>query len=135
MSTIRCVIIDDEPIAAKGLQRYVEKISFLSLRGVCEDALELSELLAKEAIDLLFLDIQMPFITGTEFIKTLKHPPMVIFTTAYPEYALEGYELDVVDYLLKPISFQRFLKAANKAKDLYELQQQAKGTETKEYFL
>ena len=135
MSTISCVIIDDEPIAAKGLKNYVDKIPFLNLIGTCEDALELGKLLDEHQVDVLFLDIQMPFITGTDFIKTLKNPPMVVFTTAYSEYALEGYELDVLDYLLKPISFQRFLKAANKAKDVHTLQQQAASSqEVQDYF-
>ncbi|HZY39847.1 MAG TPA: LytTR family DNA-binding domain-containing protein [Mucilaginibacter sp.] len=119
MNKITCVITDDEPFARKGLQGYVEKMSFLDLKGVCEDALQLSELLRKEPVDLLFLDIQMPHLTGIEFVKALSNPPKVIFTTAYEQYALQGFELDVLDYLLKPISYERFFKAAWKAHDYF----------------
>ena len=124
MSTnIRCIITDDEPIARKGLQGYISKVNFLSLTGVCEDALQLNELLKQQPADLLFLDIEMPYLSGIDFLKNANNPPRVIFTTAYDQYALKGYELDVLDYLLKPISFERFLKAANKAYDYFRLQQ------------
>jgi len=113
------MITDDEPFARKGLQGYVEKIGFLDLKGVCEDALQLSEMLRQEPVDLLFLDIQMPHLTGIEFVKALSNPPKVIFTTAYEQYALQGFELDVLDYLLKPISYERFFKAAWKAHDYF----------------
>jgi len=119
MNNITCIITDDEPFARKGLQGYIEKIGFLDLKGVCEDALQLSNLLQQQPVDLLFLDIQMPHITGIEFIKALSRPPKVIFTTAYEQYALQGFELDVLDYLLKPISYDRFLKAAWKARDYF----------------
>jgi two-component system LytT family response regulator len=119
MNKITCIITDDEPFARKGLQGYVEKIGFLDLKGICEDALQLSELLRKEPVDLLFLDIQMPHLTGIEFVKALSNPPKVIFTTAYEQYALQGFELDVLDYLLKPISYERFFKAAWKAHDYF----------------
>jgi len=119
MNKISCIITDDEPFARKGLQGYVEKISFLDLKGVCEDALQLSDMLQQQPVDLLFLDIQMPHITGIEFIRALPRPPKVIFTTAYEQYALQGFELDVLDYLLKPISNERFLKAAWKAHDYF----------------
>jgi DNA-binding LytR/AlgR family response regulator len=118
---IRCLIIDDEPIARKGIAEYISEIDFLELKGQGENAAVANTLLSKGNIDLLFLDIQMPKVTGIEFLKTLKHPPMVIFTTAYSQYALEGYELDILDYLVKPVSFERFLKACNKAKDFYTL--------------
>src|SRR6201996_4379357 len=118
---ITCVITDDEPFARKGLQGYIEKIGFFDLKGVCEDALQLSDLLQKEPVDLIFLDIQMPHITGVEFLRALRNPPKVIFTTAYQQYAIEGFELDVMDYLLKPIPYERFLKAAWKARDYFEL--------------
>ena len=118
---ISCVITDDEPFARKGLQGYIEKIDFLDLKGICEDALQLSNLLQKQPVDLLFLDIQMPHITGVEFLRALRNPPKVIFTTAFAEYAIQGFELDVMDYLLKPISYDRFLKAAWKARDYFEL--------------
>src|ERR1700729_346490 len=121
MNNISCIITDDEPFARKGLQGYIEKIGFLDLKGVCEDALQLSDLLQQQPVDLLFLDIQMPHITGIEFIRALSQPPKVIFTTAFEQYALQGFELDVVDYLLKPISYERFLKAAWKARDFFAL--------------
>ena len=123
MNNISCIITDDEPFARKGLQGYVEKIGFLDLKAVCEDALELSNILQKQPVDLLFLDIQMPHITGIEFIRALTNPPKVIFTTAFEQYALQGFELDVIDYLLKPISYERFLKAAWKAKDYFALRE------------
>ncbi|HVS94368.1 MAG TPA: LytTR family DNA-binding domain-containing protein [Mucilaginibacter sp.] len=120
---ISCVITDDEPFARKGLQGYIEKIGFFDLKGVCEDALQLSDMLQKENVDLLFLDIQMPHITGVEFLRALRNPPKVIFTTAYSQYAIDGFELDVMDYLLKPIPYDRFLKAALKAKDYFALRE------------
>jgi DNA-binding LytR/AlgR family response regulator len=121
--TIKCIITDDEPFARKGLQGYVGQIDFLDLKGVCENAIELNSHLKKEPVDLLFLDIEMPYLTGIEFLKQLSAPPRVIFTTAYEKYALQGFELEVLDYLLKPISFDRFLRAANKAFDYFRLQQ------------
>jgi DNA-binding LytR/AlgR family response regulator len=120
---IKCIITDDEPFARKGLQGYVEQIDFLELKGVCENALELNSLLKKEPADLLFLDIEMPYVTGIDFLKNIPAPPRVIFTTAYEKYALQGFDLEVLDYLLKPISFERFLKAANKAYDFFKTQQ------------
>jgi DNA-binding LytR/AlgR family response regulator len=117
--TIKCVITDDEPIARKGLEGYITKIDFLELVGVCEDAIQLNSLLKQQPVDLLFLDIEMPYVTGIDFLKNTPQPPKVIFTTAYEQYAIKGYELDVLDYLLKPISFERFLKAANKAYDYF----------------
>jgi len=121
---ISCIITDDEPFARKGLQGYIEKIGFFDLRGTCEDALQLGDMLQKQPVDLLFLDIQMPHITGVEFLRAIKNPPKVIFTTAYPQYAIEGFELDVMDYLLKPIPYERFLKAAWKARDYFALREQ-----------
>lgn len=121
---ITCVITDDEPFARKGLQGYIEKIDFLDLKGTCEDALQLSNLLQQQTVDLLFLDIQMPHITGVEFLKAFRNPPKVIFTTAYEQYAIQGFELDVMDYLLKPISYDRFLKAAWKARDYFTQKEQ-----------
>jgi two-component system LytT family response regulator len=118
---VTCIITDDEPYARKGLQAYVEKTSFLDLKGQCEDAMELGEMLKQQPVDLLFLDIQMPHITGVEFLRSLRNPPKVIFTTAFKEYAIEGFELDVLDYMLKPISQDRFDKAAQKAKDYFDL--------------
>lgn len=111
---MNCLIVDDEPLAQDVIEHYIAKTDFLQLTGKCNTALQAFSMLNKEKIDLMFLDIQMPEINGLELLKTLKHPPKVILTTAYTEYALDGYELDVVDYLLKPISFERFLKAVNK---------------------
>jgi DNA-binding LytR/AlgR family response regulator len=125
---ISCIITDDEPFARKGLQGYVEKIDFLDLRGSCEDALQLSNMLQSQPVDLLFLDIQMPHITGVEFLRALRNPPKVIFTTAFEHYAIQGFELDVMDYLLKPISYDRFLKAAWKARDYFALREQPVNT-------
>lgn len=117
---LRCVIIDDEPIARKGLKEYIQDAPFLQLAGEFDNPLKATDLLMHERIDLLFLDIQMPKMTGMEFLKTLLHPPMVIFTTAYPQYAVEGFEWNAIDYLLKPFSFERFWKSVLKAKSMYE---------------
>jgi two-component system, LytTR family, response regulator len=110
----KCLIVDDEPLAIEVIQSHVEKIESLEVISSCRNAMEAFDILNKEQIDLLFLDIQMPGLKGTDFLKNLEHPPKVIITTAYREYALEGYELNVVDYLLKPISFERFFKAIRK---------------------
>src|ERR1700743_552989 len=118
---INCVIVDDEPLAREGLANYVREVDFLSLAGVCENPLELLPLIDKNTIDLVFLDIQMPKMNGIEFLKIMQKPPMVVITTAYPSYALEGFQLNVLDYLLKPITFERFFKAASKARDYYKL--------------
>lgn len=115
---IRCVVIDDEPAATDVIVRYIQSINALELAGVYHDSLDALELLGGDHADLLFLDIQMPQLLGTEFIRSLKNPPRVIFTTAYREYAIEGFELNAVDYLLKPVSFERFLKAINKVMDV-----------------
>jgi two-component system LytT family response regulator len=112
---IRCLLVDDEPPAREILRRYIDDIATMELAAECSNALQAFTVLQKETIDLMFLDIRMPRMNGNDFLKSIKHPPKVIFTTAYPEYALEGYELDVVDYLLKPVPFDRFLKAVNKA--------------------
>jgi DNA-binding LytR/AlgR family response regulator len=112
---INCLIVDDEPIARDGIMEYIRQIDYLNPVAQCKSATEAAGLLQKHQIDLIYIDIQMPKLTGIEFVKALSNPPLIIFTTAYSEYALEGYELDVVDYLLKPISFPRFLKSAEKA--------------------
>ena len=111
---IICLAIDDEPPALDILRNYISAVSSLELAGTCNNAVEALNVLQTRSIDLLFLDIQMPQLLGTDLIRTLKAPPRVIFTTAYRKFAIEGYELDAVDYLLKPISFERFLKAVNK---------------------
>jgi DNA-binding LytR/AlgR family response regulator len=134
---IQTLIVDDEPLALDVLETYIEKIPELNLVKRCNNALEALEVLKSQPIDLMFLDIQMPQITGIEFLKTLADPPLVIFTTAYPNYALEGFELDALDYLLKPISFDRFLKAVNRATDQLNLQkasQSGNEPEGDEYF-
>jgi DNA-binding LytR/AlgR family response regulator len=123
----RVIIVDDEPLALDVLETYIEKLPSLELVARCNNAIEAFDILSKEQVDIMFLDIQMPQLTGIEFLKSLSNPPLVIFTTAYPNYAIEGYELNIMDYLLKPISFERFMKAVNKALAQLELQ-----TETKE---
>ena len=128
---IKCVITDDEPTACEGLRRYVEKVDFLTLMAVCEDAMQLNTFLQAQQPDLLFLDIEMPYLSGLELLASLAHPPRVIITSAYEQYALKGYELDVTDYLLKPISFERFLKAVNKVHNL--LQQEERLEKTTEF--
>src|SRR2546423_4502026 len=130
---LNCIIIDDEPLARKGLKEYINDVEFLNLTGEFDNAVKATEILSKGNIQLLFLDIQMPKITGLDFLRTLQHAPPVIFTTAYPQYALEGFDLNALDYLVKPISFDRFLKAAMKAKEYYEIRQENKQT-TKDYF-
>lgn len=115
---IRCIAIDDEPLALDIIENYISKLPDLKLEGRYTNPLEALEVLNKNTVDLLFLDIQMSELSGIQLLKALPSPPVVIFTTAYQKYALEGYELDVADYLLKPIPFERFLKAVNKVKDL-----------------
>lgn len=113
---LTCLIIEDEPIAADVLKDYISQISFLELRGICKDAIFALEHLQKEEIDVLFLDIHLPKLKGLDFLKILKNKPQTILTTAYHQYALDAFEEDVVDYLMKPIEFSRFLKAVNKLK-------------------
>jgi DNA-binding LytR/AlgR family response regulator len=136
--TINCIIIDDEPLARAGMKEYVDDVDFLNLLGFFDNPLAATELIGRGDVQLLFLDIQMPKITGLEFFKTLKNPPAVVFTTAYPQYALEGFEVNALDYLVKPISFDRFLKAALKAKDFFEVKQvnstTAQAAQQEDYF-
>ena len=117
---LQCVIIDDEPIARKGLKEYINDVDFLQLAGEFDNPMKAMDLLLLQHVDLIFLDIQMPKITGLEFLRSLTNPPAVIFTTAYPQYAIDGFELNAVDYLLKPFSFERFWKAVLKVKSLHE---------------
>lgn len=126
---IKCIITNDEPIARKGLRGYIEKTGFLTLIGECEDAMELNNMLKTTQPDLLFIDIEMPHISGLELLSSLKTPPKVIVVSAYEQYALRGYELDVVDYLLKPVTFERFVKAVNKVHDLLAQEMRNQGDE------
>lgn len=122
---LNCLIVDDEPMARKGLEEYVEEIAFLRRVGSCENAMKASRYMNEQKIDLVYLDIHMPELSGIDFLKTLKDPPLTIFTTAYPNYALEGYSLDVIDYLVKPITFDRFLRASRKAFEYFQLKARA----------
>jgi len=124
MNEISCIIVDDEELARTLLENYINRLPYLKLVGKCSNPIEALVLLQNQSVDLIFLDIQMPEMIGTDFLKSLSHKPMVVLTTAYAEYALEGFELDVVDYLLKPFPFERFLKAVNKASDLSKLKSQ-----------
>jgi DNA-binding LytR/AlgR family response regulator len=121
---IRCVVIDDEPLARECITGYVEQVDFLELVGEGSNPLDLEKIMSANKVDLVFLDIQMPVINGIDFLKMTRQPPQVVITTAYPSYALEGYQLDVLDYLLKPITFSRFFKAATKAKEQWSLRGQ-----------
>ncbi len=122
---IKCLIVDDEHLALVLLQSYIEKVPQLELVGKCESAFEAIEMLQNNEIDLMFLDIQMPDLSGLELLRSLKKKPVVILTTAYTEYAIESYELDVLDYLLKPIPFERFFQSVNKAEDYIRMKKGA----------
>ncbi len=117
---IRALIIDDEPLARNVILQYASKISFLTIVESFESSVNALEFLNRESVDLIFLDINMPVLSGISFLKTLKNPPLIIFTTAYTEYALESYELNALDYLKKPFSFERFLKSIHKASDILQ---------------
>lgn len=120
---LKCLIVEDEPPAQEILKTYVQDCPSLELVKVCPDAFIASEVLQSEKIDLLILDINLPRLSGLRLLKTISHPPLVIFTTAYPEYAVEGFEADAVDYLVKPFSFDRFYKAVNKAVEMARIRQ------------
>ena len=130
---LRCLIIDDEPLAQEVIENYISRVRELSLIKKCDDALQAFEVLRGEKIDLIFLDIQMPVIDGLGFLKSMKNTPAVVITTAFPQHALESYDFDVVDYLLKPISFERFLKAVHKVLDLKNIPAADTGKESTEY--
>ncbi len=125
---LNCLIIDDEPLARKGLEEHVQEIDFLHCVASCENALKAAPHLNEQKIDLIYLDIQMPKVSGIDFLKSLKNSPLTIITTAYSNYALEGYTLDVIDYLVKPITFQRFLKASQKALEFFQLKSRAENS-------
>ena len=138
MDPIKCIIIDDEPLARKGLKEYIGEVDFLYLEGSFDSPLKAAGMISEGQVQLIFLDIQMPKISGLDFMRTMRVPIPVVFTTAYPEFAVEGYELNALDYMVKPVSFERFLKAALKIKDYYEVRNQnaveAPGGELKQQF-
>ncbi len=121
MKKLSCIIVDDEPVARKILHEFVDQVPFLDLHGKFENAMKAEAFLKENTVDLIFLDIEMPKVSGLQFLQQLRVESMVILTTAFPQYALEGYELDIIDYLLKPFALSRFLKAVQKAKDFYEM--------------
>lgn len=126
---LKCLVVDDEAIAVRGIARHIGKLNFLEVAGSCSSAPEAAELLKQKEIDLMFLDINMPHLSGLEFLESLDKAPMTILTTAYSEYALEGFRLNVVDYLLKPIAFQRFFQAAAKAREIFWSQVSSRNNE------
>ncbi|HUR31226.1 MAG TPA: LytTR family DNA-binding domain-containing protein [Saprospiraceae bacterium] len=125
-----CIIVDDEPLARQGMEMNIASVSSLQMLGSFSNALAASDFIRKEKVDLMFLDINMPELNGLDFLKSLRDAPLVIFTTAYPQYALESYELDAIDYLVKPIRIERFLKAVNKAEHHLRLLQQETGADS-----
>jgi len=134
---IKCIAVDDEPLALSLLEDNISKVSYLNLVARCNDAFEAVKALQENTIDLVFIDIQMPGLSGLEFVKSLVQKPMVIFLTAYKQYALQGYDLDVVDYLVKLVPLERFIKACNKAKEIFDLKNAKKeinATAPAEYF-
>jgi DNA-binding LytR/AlgR family response regulator len=132
---IRTLIVDDEPLARQIIRQYAKDLGALQIKGECGDALEAINFLAKNEVDLIFLDINMPRLSGLDFLRSLSHVPQVILTTAYTDYALESYELNILDYLKKPFSFERFLKAVAKAEEQLKLRVQAQNTQTGNEFI
>jgi DNA-binding LytR/AlgR family response regulator len=133
MKKLSCIIVDDEPIARKILQEFVEQIPFLDLQGKFENAEKAAAFLSRNTIDIILLDIEMPKVSGLQLLQKMHIESLVIVTTAFPKYALEGYEMDVIDYLLKPFAFSRFLKAVQKAKDYYQIKHAAVATQQSSY--
>jgi len=127
MKKLSCIIVDDEPVARKILHEFVDHIPFMDLQGKFENAIKAEAFLKNNAVDIIFLDIEMPKVSGLQFLQKMNIESMVILTTAFPQYALEGYELDIIDYLLKPFAFNRFLKAVQKAKDYHEMKTRTSG--------
>src|SRR5687767_8999065 len=119
--TLKCLVVDDEPLARECIMNYIKEVDFLELAGTCNNPVELTSTMDQQEVDLIFLDIQMPVINGIDFLRMTPKLPIVIITTAYPSYALEGFQLDVLDYLVKPITFTRFFKAVTKAKDYHRI--------------
>ncbi len=126
---MKCIIVEDEPLSAETLASYISDFPGLELHAVCKDALKALEVLKEEEVDLIFLDINMPKLSGISLLKSIENPPLVIFTTAYSEYAVEGFELDAIDYLLKPFGFERFVKAVNKAIERWDKSKKGNGSE------
>lgn len=133
MSKLKCIIVEDEPLAAKVLSDYISQVPFLELNGTFKDAILATDFLRENSVDLIFLDIHLPKLKGMAFLKTLIHPPAVIITTAYHQYAVEGFELNVTDYLLKPFEFERFLVAVNKVKAAQTEKQRSNESEIKDH--
>ncbi len=127
MKKLSCIIVDDEPVARKILHEFVEQVPFMDLQGKFENAMKAEVFLRNNATDIIFLDIEMPKVSGLQFLQKMHIESMVILTTAFPQYALEGYELDIIDYLLKPFALSRFLKAVQKAKDYYQMKNRTTG--------
>lgn len=136
MNKLNVIIVDDEPLALDILENFITNIPDLNLVARCSNAIEANQVVTNNKIDAMFLDIQMPQMTGIEFLKSLVHPPLVVFTTAYPNFAVDGFDLDVTDYLLKPISFERFFKSVNKIKEQISKSKQIdfEDTDDKEFF-
>lgn len=133
MKKLSCMIVDDEPVARKILQEFVEQVPFMDLQGKFENAIKAEAFLQSNTVDIILLDIEMPKVSGLQFLQKMNLESMVILTTAFPQYALEGYELNIIDYLLKPFAFSRFLKAVHKAKDFHEIKTRQSSTPVSSY--